>query len=221
MPAIQDFDTLKAEVANWLSRSGDADFDRRFPLLVQLVEAEVNDMVRVADMETEIALTILGNDDRVQVPSDFGGVRGQPYLSGNAGQIGLRVMPLTELLREGRYGSGSGARIYAMHGRDMLIRPLSSTDQTVTVRYYKRVAPLEDGVNFLISSAPDVYFNGCLSRGYEYLGREADGDDADAVFRALLDDVIESDAFERWGGTPQMQRSTVSTDDRPMLRTDR
>lgn len=218
MAVISDFATLRSEVTNWLSRTGDSDFERRFSLLVQLVEGEINDLIRLGNMEVEQAFTILGNDDRVQMPADFGGVRGQPYLTGLAGQIGLDVMPLSEVLREGRFRSGSGARVYAMHGRDMVIRPISTTDQTVNVRYYKRLAPLEDGPNVLITSAPDVYLNGTLSRGFEYLGRESDGDEADAIFRALLDDVMDSDAFQRWGTSPMASRPQFTPSDRGMIR---
>lgn len=189
MAAISDYSSLVIEVCEY---SGRNDIMHHFPRFVLLAEAKLNRDLRVSDMETVGAVTLVTGAGNL--PDDF--LEARQVLGPNGQPIS--AWSFSALI--GRYRNFGGMpAAYSVVGNVIQARPTADGDLTMT--YYARIPPLTPAapVNWLLTKAPDIYLYGLLE---EVAVWQKDADSATSV-SALKDQAIKglkrNDESARWG----------------------
>lgn len=157
--SISNFTELKAAVANYLHRT---DLTSMIPEFITLAEAKLNRLLRIRAMEN----VATGNcSTSVSLPTGFMEMRSITATDGSS------TWPLTYVTPNQINSNSSVPAKYSIVGDSIyFIGP--SASYTYTMVYYKRLDPLStatDGINWLITNAPDAYLYGTLMEAMPYI----------------------------------------------------
>lgn len=147
MSAISDYASLLIDAGEY---AGANDIAHVFPRLVALAEGKFNRVLRVAEMEEVMNLSLV--DGSTDLPDDFLEARSVLGANGQA----LNAWSLQELSR--RFGTHGGTpRGYAIVGNTLTARPTQTG--TAIITYYAKIPALTaaNPSNWLLQKAPDVY----------------------------------------------------------------
>lgn len=160
MAVITTYATLQTAIADWLARS---DLTTWLPNFTQNWEEDFyrEPMNWASWMETALNVTITNNV--AAVPVDYLGLR-IAYISGQNSPP-LKRISLNQLYeRYPRAGSTGVASYIARSGSNLVFGPIPSSG-TLAGTYYAKPTVLRtdaDGVNWLITNAPDLCLYGSL-----------------------------------------------------------
>ncbi len=138
---ITDYASLQEATAKWLERDGSSEFTDQVPLMVSLAEAWLRR--QLVGYQREVTTTLSANSSgTVALPSDFIAIRGVAF--------------------------GNVPYSYNISGSTLTIA--NGANRAFAVTYYERLPPLNDAnpTNWLIETAPDVYFYACLAQGCSF-----------------------------------------------------
>lgn len=168
MAVISDYTTLQTAVGDYLARS---DLTSYIPNFVQNWEERFyRDSSNWARwMESALSITIASNV--AAVPSDYLGIK-TAYISGQ-NRLPLKRVSLEQLYaRYPRNGGTSTPAFFARNGDNFEFGPVGSDGLVMAGTYYAKPTLLRsdsDGINWLITNAPDLCLYGALLEAQPFL----------------------------------------------------
>jgi hypothetical protein len=201
---INDFDSLKSAVSNWLAR---ADLAAVIPDFIQLAEVRINvggsfdgeytPGLRVRQMHTVLPGT--ASNGVIALPADFLDV--QQLLVPN----GARDLDLTPKPMEGAATIRLGVpRGYAVIGNSLNIIG-GAGDTPYSLTYYAKVPAVSAGQNWLILANPSLYLYATLLEAAPYLRADARIPLWAAAYKAALNGMQAADERARFGPGTRMR----------------
>lgn len=155
--SFDSYGTLVTSIAGWIKRK---DQQTRIPDFIALFEARANRVLRTSSQRKSMALTAYGGS--AVLPADF-----LELISVDDTKKELRLMTTIQ------YGpSQMESGFYAIEGGMLRV---SGTIDTVNVRYYAKIPPLNasNQTNWILASHPDAYLFGALTEAEPYLLNDA------------------------------------------------
>lgn len=140
--ALSNFTELKAEILEFLERTGDAAVTGRLDTIVPLAESWINR--RLGGYQREIKVTLIADAvGDIALPVGFTGVK----------TISMNRRPYR----------------YSVSGSTLTVE--SGANGTFDLVYLSRLVPLTDAnpTNWLLDAAPDAYLDACLMRACIFL----------------------------------------------------
>lgn len=207
--AIPDYATLVRRVSEWLDRD---DLAPQVPVYIGLLEARLNRILRVPQMETVVMLSATGQ--RVPLPSDFLQMR---HLE--VGGFPIRNLSHTVPATAARDFSGrTGAvRQYMLTGDAITLFPPPNDTTSLTLRYYRKLPPLSDAVpiNWLLEGHPDIYLYGTLMQAAAEVDDPAKVEQWKLAHDEALGELQAQGASQRFGGAPIAPRTAFQVSSAP------
>lgn len=194
--AFATYDELVSTVASWLNRE---DLAAAIPGFVDLAESQINDRLRVSQMETTATTFLLGG--AVALPPDF--LEARRIFSNAEGGYATALTPLTPSQAGDIYPVGSAGvpSHYTIVG-DTLSTFRNGGDSQVTMVYYAKVPPLAAyGANWLLTRNPSIYLYGTLIASAPYLGDDARLEMWASLFAAACDALQAADQRSRYASS--------------------
>lgn len=201
--ALDTYDGLKAEIADWLNR---ADLTARIPTFIKLAEARMNRDLRVREMETRSTATI--SEQFLALPTDF--ISMKQFQLNATPTAPLFYVPAHELdrIRRDRHDTTGQPQAFSIVGSEIEVAPAPDASYEAEMVYFAKVTPLDDTntSNWVLEKHPDLYLYGSLLHAAPFLH----GDERIPVWRSFVDEVMEqlrlSDERSRAGNTPLKAR---------------
>jgi len=164
--ALDTYDNLKAEIAEWLNRQ---DLTAKIPTFITLTETQIERTLRVRQMMARTSLTVDAQYE--DLPAD--------YLALHNAQLNttpvqeLQYVPLNELdkVRARYYNTTGRPRYYSIVGDQIEFAPAPDTSYDGEIVYYQKIDRLGDATqtNWLLEDYPDLYLFGALMNAAPYL----------------------------------------------------
>lgn len=196
--AIVDYSSLQTAVANYLHRS---DLTAIIPDFISLAEAKLNRSLRLRAMEQSVSATISGNT--TALPAGFREVRSL-YISDGSNSYRLEYKTPEQRIP---YLQSGRVNAFTIIGSDIHWLPQPNGSLTYTLNYYEAFDPLEDGQNWLILNAPDVYLYATLLEAAPYMKGDNRIETWNTLMEGAIGDLLTEDRSSRIGNT-----LAVSTD---------
>lgn len=164
--AFANFTDLRGEVLAKLLRPSDSDAIARFPSWLALFESRAKRMLRAGVSETRTSFT--ANSEFTALPADFVKARSLRLVTGSSQVVPL--YPMAPSTGDEYLGGATGEpRYYLIEGTDLRLVPTPSGTVTVELVYYALPAlTVAAPTNWLLSTAPDVYYHGALAEAAKY-----------------------------------------------------
>lgn len=168
---ISDSTTLQAAVESWLDRT-----DLDLPGLIQLAERRIARLVRRKTVRASLPLAAYATD--LTQLADFGELRSIRIDSAYIGQNHpIKIVTPEQLAEMRQLFASTGRPQYAcVVGTELLCGPTPDETYTTEVTYFEKLVPLAtaaDGVNSLITEAPDLYLWGVMVEASKFLEHDA------------------------------------------------
>lgn len=161
--ALTTYAQLKSAIADWLERS---DLAERTADFITLAESRLDRVLRLRQMETEVALTAVAGARAITLPEDFREPVGL-WLESAGGREALRFVDpaLLELIAS----AGAPSR-WTIDGADLLFERPCDQAYRLSLRMLGRLA-LSDAepTNCVLRDYPDLYLFGALVEAAPYL----------------------------------------------------
>ena len=164
--AFANYAELKKEV---IAYSGRDDLSDRFDSFLSLTESAMfnNDLavLRVREMEETTTINTVGGVNSVSLPDDFLEARSLTIFYG--GQYMELTYDSPSTLQA--YDSGFPTQ-FTIKGSTIQFNTTPDGVYELTLDYYAKPTPLNstDSTNVILTSYPEIYFYGCLSRVYTF-----------------------------------------------------
>lgn len=220
--ALQSFNDLSNAVANWMGRSGAADFTGNVPDFILLCESRLNygsddeefssPPLRVAQMEIPATtLTILASSNTVALPNDFLEMR-RLYLQLSPRNKKLSYVTPNQMdtfappnLPVTTIPSG----FYTIQGNNIVVPASLSTAQTLVMGYYQKIPALTatNTTNWLMAAYPNVYLTGSQLEGAIFVRDLSDIQLMGRLFTAHVRGLRKSDLKGRYSGDALQMRT--------------
>lgn len=184
--AINDYASLQTAVSNWLHRS---DLTGMIPDFISLAEAKLSRALRVRAMENIVTGVVSAT---VPLPSGFLEMRSLTVTSGG------NTYPLQYIAPQDVTAQTGTPVYYSIIGDDLYFVPTGG-GETYSMTYYKSIAPLSSGVNWLITQAADLYLYSTLIEAYKYIGNDAQMDRMAQMSLVIVEQLQQSDRKDRYG----------------------
>jgi hypothetical protein len=197
---------LRASVEAWLNR---ADLEDRVPDFIRLLEAELNRILRVPEMESSSSLSAEGGSD--SLPTDFLEII-HVYRDADV-DTELVPVPFSTLRRDYPTSTTGTPQVYAVHSDNIHVRPIpTSGEDGLTIFFYEKipsiipVADNPDPTNWVLDDHPDIYLFGTLVMAEAFIFN----DERLPLWRAAFDSAIAQlqaqGTSKRYGGGPLFPR---------------
>jgi hypothetical protein len=203
--SIGNYDDLVDKVALWMDRD---DLVERVPDFVALLEARLNRILRVPEMETAAMLSATA--ERTALPLDFLQMRSLHV-------EGVPDRPLRAMAPGGVSETFSGRAglpvAYSIAGRNLTLAPPPQEPVTLAIAYWQRIPSLSSitPTNWLLEQHPDIYLYGSLIQAEAYLSN----DERVALWKAAHDEAVgelqQAGQRARWGAGPLVPNTVHQT----------
>lgn len=206
--AIDTYDNLKLEIANYLDRD---DLTDEIDTFIDIAEAEHRDTVRFREILVRAAITLADGDRTEPLPSDFAQAKyirfENPYISFQAKKYLPPLVQVTEAELTDMARSDTGHPKHFCIEERIEFDIEADQDYTGELLYYKTMTPLSTGSpsNELLVRAPDLYLYGALIASAPFLMNDERLDTWGKVYTRALDRVNGSERTNRRAG-PQVAR---------------
>lgn len=170
MDQITTYATLQSGVLGMLVREDDAELSAALPVLIQMLEADLNDRLLLRDMESEETITCVVGQNYVALPTGFVSPLALWLIVSDARQEIVPVLPQ----QLPYHTSNSQPHQYAIDGSN--IRFDCPADQAYSGRFRMvKKSNLSDATtsNALLLKRPDVYLYGTLYQACLHLEDDA------------------------------------------------
>lgn len=185
---------LQAEVLSAVFKTtSDTGLAAAIPGHIQMIEGYLNRNLRCNRMVGRDTATI--TDEYSATPTDF------------LGPIAFRFTdstPLTSLewvsptamadLKATWLQTSNRPTCYTVVGSEFEYGPVPAGSYSAALTYYKSITALSVGVNWVLTSYPDIYYHGCLSYAWRYL---RDDKAADLEYKLFLQAIQEAEAADK------------------------
>jgi hypothetical protein len=180
---IATYSELVTEMGDWLNRS---DLSAKIPTFIRLFESRMNRLLRTPEMEQTATITTLAGTEAYALPTWFREAR-QVYIAA-VPRINLTPMSPQSLRTEFTGQESANSQAYALLGEQIVLAPVPTESDTLTIVYYRTLAGLDSGnaSNWLLDNHPDAYLYGSLAEAYAYLKDE----ESAASYKSLSDEAV-------------------------------
>ena len=172
---ITTYTELQSAVADWLNRT---DLTTNIQNWIQLTEAEIDRRVKWSTSAASISIAT----ETTPWPSDMAQPRSIRLVTSTGTDYPLTVCTSEQLAdHRAAYGTTTGRPMFVCYERTGLIQvsPTPDTGYTAEITYYvglkaggANLASAPGGINYFITSFPDVYLYGCLTHAERFLEHE-------------------------------------------------
>jgi len=165
---------------------------------ITLAEAEINRLLKIRRMIGRASATI--NQEYSTVPSDFAAPRSMKITS--VTPTGTLEWTSPEAMADDKalWNTSTGQPTkYTVVGNEFEYDPVPGGDYTVALTYYKRITPLADGVNWLLTAWPDIYLFGACKQAAAYLDDGQTEDRFEGKFQKAIAQAQAADIHESTG----------------------
>lgn len=167
--ALSSYAELKAALAEWLGRGGDATLAALAGDFVRLAEARLGRDLRLRAMELRLpGFAIAGA--WTPLPADLLELRAIALET--SPRAPLALMPPDEIERRYAGAAAGRPRAYAVVGGELRVAPAPGSPCTAELVYWRRLPPLSDAApsNWLLEHAPDLYLYAALLEAEAFIG---------------------------------------------------
>lgn len=175
--AIIDYASLQSAVAGYLHRD---DLTTNIPDFISLAEARLNRRLRIRAMEQRATGTSAAGV--IALPTGYRQARSLHIAQGGT----YRRIDYVTPERAGLYNNSGYTNAFTIVGSSIELLPTPTQDVDYRLVYYKALDPLEDGQNWLILNAPDIYLYATLLEATPFLKADA----RIAVWQGMLEEAI-------------------------------
>lgn len=153
---VTTYSGLLTTIGDWLNRS---DLVTKIPDFITLLEARLNRILRVPEMEDTVDLDAA---DIVDLPTDFLEVRSLTV--DTTPRLEMTQAPLAQIESYYEVDASGVPAYYAISDGAFKLGPEPSDGFTLRLAYYKKIIALsaDNETNWLIVSHPDIYLWGAL-----------------------------------------------------------
>lgn len=203
-PGLSTYAELLASIALWLDRD---DLEDRIPDFVRLLEARLNRILRVPEMEETTTLTT--DAERIDLPTDFRQSRAL-YLDTDPRQE-LEAISLGTLRTKYAQQITGKPECYAISGSEIVLGPAPDDEYDLILTYYADIDGLDanTSTNWLLAKHPDIYLYGTLVAAEAHIWN----DERLPLWRAALDEAIaelqKQGTAKQYGASPLRLRASV------------
>lgn len=192
------YDALKAAIAEWLARPGDATLTPFVGAFVTLAEARLNRRLRVRAMEATSTLSLAGA--LTALPTDFLELKGLRLAGGDRAVLPYAPPMVLDAVVQ-RTPTGR-PRLHTLSGESVRVAPVPDGACDVELTYYRRLPALSASQpsNWLLAAAPDVYLYGSLLEAAPFLMSDERLPVWQAALESALRALTDADAAGRAGG---------------------
>lgn len=219
--SVVDYNSLTNAVANWMMRSGNADFLSNAPDFIAFFENTLNfgsddpqfpsPPFRVSQMEIpQTTVTILSSTNSVFLPSDFLQLR-RIYTSGSPIQKLTYVTPNQMDSTLANYPAGPPEEFYTIMGGQLVLASGVSTAMTIVFGYYQKIPALSSSntVNWLLTAHPGLYLAGAITQGALFLGDDGEAQKWARISTAHIRAFRKQDLNARYSGDALQMKTDV------------
>jgi hypothetical protein len=194
---------LVSSVGSWLNRS---DLGTRIPDFIALLEARLNRLLRVPDMEQTTELVAAAEID---LPADFLSVRAL-YLDADP-RSELEPVSLGTLRTKYACQTTGRPECYAISGSSIILGPAPDDDYALQLTYFAAIDGLasDNETNWLIANHPDVYLYGTLTMAEAFIWDDPRIGLWKAALDEALDELMAHGRKKHYGAAPLRLRSSV------------
>jgi hypothetical protein len=200
---VTTYSGLLATVGDWLNRS---DLDTKIPDFITLLEARLNRILRVPEMED---VTTLVAATTVALPTDFLEAR-ELYLDTDPRQHLQAVSPST--LRSTYAWTTTGRpSAYAIEDGAIVLGPSPDSAYNMPLTYYKKIPALSSSAetNWLIVSHPDIYLWGTLVMAEAFIWNDPRVPMWKAAWDEALGELMKHGNRKRYGSMPRLTPTII------------
>jgi len=169
--ALDNYTDLQVEIADYLARD---DLNSKIPTFIALCEAKLNRELYVRQMEqrsTVVIDTTSAEPEFISLPDDFQSMR-SIRLKSTTGRTRLEYkagVALDEYQTQIVNRTGE-PKYFTIIGDEIELSPTPDDAYTIEMVYRKTIPSLVDnGTNWLLTLAPDVYLYGALLEASPYI----------------------------------------------------
>lgn len=211
---ISNYSTLQTAVANWLKRDDLTDY---IPDLIALCEAQMNrDFINMNPPPRAMEYTVSGTltttttpPATLAIPTGYLGMkRFQLQIAGNYKSLKYKS---PEQMAE--YYSSGIPDYFTTNGDNFELGVPPSSDYAYSLTYYKQMdslATAENGVNWAITQAPDMYLYGTLAQSAPFLKNDSRLSTWAALYENCRSGVEMANRKDRQSGSSLQMRSDVA-----------
>jgi len=199
--ALDTYNGLKAEVADWLNRQ---DLAGVIPTFVRLLEAQVDRTLRVREMIARARADI--TEEFTVLPPDFLAI--EHAIVNTAKPIVLEWVPMNQIDQLQADTEPGQLKYYTIIGDELEVAPFPSGTSEIEVVYYRKTERLSEDnqTNWLLDRHPDLYLFGTLMQAAPYLNNDERIGVWSASLSTILEDIRQADERATKGGTPLKMR---------------
>lgn len=199
MSSIVDFSSLQSAVANWMMRSGNADFVGNVPDFISFAEGMMSfgyddgalriPALRTSAMEIiSTTFTVLASTQTVTLPGDFLEMR-RLYLTHSPKNIKLTYVTPNQMDATLPNANADPQMFYTLMGGAIVLGAPVATTQTLVGGYYQRIPALNSSntlTNWLLAAHPQLYLAGAQMQASLFLGNDSDAGKWGRIFNGLV-----------------------------------
>lgn len=165
--ALDDYDALKASMADWLMRS---DLTAAIPDFIALAEEDHNTTLRVREMLVRAVTVPAADEPYENLPGDFLELKAIQFNSDPLTVPKYRTPAWLRAYRRSSSNEGGTPLFYSIEGSQFLFDRTPS-DVELEILYYQKIPALSDSntTNWLLTNHPSVYLYGALLQSAPYL----------------------------------------------------
>jgi hypothetical protein len=189
--AISNYSDLQAEVSKWIHRS---DLTAMIPSFITLAENRLNRSLRLTAMESIDELTSSTTSRFIALPARFSEPLNMNILLSN---VQMPVAAITTSQMAKTIASVPAMPRYYTIGSQIELNSVSDQPYTIFFHCIKNFDLESDGVNWLITNAPEAYLYGALREAYVYIHDEQQASKYDLLVKNALTDIAQQDGRSR------------------------
>lgn len=199
--ALDTYDGLKAEIAEWLNRQ---DLATVIPTFVRLLESQVERTLRVREMVTRARAEI--TEEFTVLPPDFLSI--EHAIVNDAKPITLEWVPMNQIDELQRSMDPGPLKFFTIIGDELEVAPFPQSTSEIEVVYYRTIEKLSDTnqTNWLLARHPDLYLYGSLMQAAPYLKNDERVGLWSSALITILEEIRLANERATRGGAPLKMR---------------
>ena len=194
---ITDYDSLKAEIANFTARD---DLTGYIPTFIDHCERRLSRDLRIRQMETVLSVVISGGV--AAIPAGY--LEAKNIYLDSSPAVKLRRTDLSNLYAMFPNRSESGKPGYfAVDGSNFVFGPAPDSDYTVKGTYYAAIARLSasNTSNWFITDASDLLLYGSMSEAALFMENDNDFQKYEGLYMRAKAQVEAQDLRQQFSGS--------------------
>jgi hypothetical protein len=169
LPPITDYDSLVLNLSDYIARD---DLEGYYPTFIQLAEKRLNSGLKALGMQGEATLTA-SSAGEVALPPDYIEWVSLSWTAASGRPRQLRYVEANSPEFTFRHRPNGDPQFYTVSAGKLRLAP--GRAGSLSLVHYKRIPPLTDEAptNWLITTAPQLYFYATLGEAYVFQKDEA------------------------------------------------